>query len=227
MADDFKSYLAHAQILDSALPIGAFYHSFGLETLIIDGQIPDANSLHDFLQIALKNTWSQSDCLLIKAVFTLENARIWEMDALLDASRVSRETRDGMRKMGRQALKLARAIHPHLDFSPLETAVQNGDCQGSWPLVYAWWCRAASIDLERAAQGYLYSCCSAHLSNAVRLSLIGQTASQAILAALTHEIEAAWRAVSMRDPFDFSTSLPALEIAQMRHEWLEARLFMS
>lgn len=227
MRNALQSFLAHAQILDSALPIGAFSHSFGLENLILDGQITDAASLQLFLQIALAEAWSQSDGLLIKAVWSLESPRVWALDALLDASRVSRETRDGTRKMGRQALKLARSIHPHLDFSELEAALQGGNCPGSWPLVYGFWSRAIGIDSERAVTGYLYSCCAANLAGAVRLSLLGQTAAQTILAALSGPIEAGWRAVAARDPFDFYTALPVLEIAQMRHQWLESRLFMS
>lgn len=221
------SFLQHAQILDSALPIGAFSHSFGIETLISEGQIDSATQLESFLKSALFGAWSQGDCLLVKGAFTLENAALWRLDALLDAARVSRETRAGMRKMGRQSLKLARAIHAQLDFSDVENALQNGDCAGSWPLIYGLWTRAIGVDLDRAASGYLYSCCAASVGGAVRLSLLGQTAAQTILAKLAPEIDAAWRNVAARDPFDFSNNSPVLEIAQMRHEWLDGRLFMS
>jgi urease accessory protein UreF len=61
----------------------------------------------------------------------------------------------------------------------------------------------------------------------VRLSVLGQTAAQSLLAGLSGDIELAWQRVEKRDPFDFSSSLPLVEIAQMQHEWLESRLFMS
>jgi urease accessory protein len=220
-------WLQHAQILDSALPIGAFSHSFGLESLVHEGRITGGDSLRLFLQSALRGAWSSGDALLVKESYTLEDPELWRLDALLDASRVSRETREGMRKMGRQALKLARAIHPHLSFGELEAAIAGGHCPGTWPLVYGVWTRGLGVPLDRSATGYLYGCCSAAIGNAVRLSLIGQTAAQSLLSHLLPDIEAAWDTVKERDPFDFSTALPVLEIAQLRHQWQDARLFMS
>jgi urease accessory protein len=222
-----STWLQHTQILDSALPIGAFSHSFGLETLIHEGRILGAPDLKHYLQSALRGAWRSCDALQIKGVFTLEEAQVWELDALLDASRVSRETREGLRKMGRQALKLARAVHPDINFAPLEAAINNAECPGCWPLVYGYWTRELGIDLGRATTGYLYGCCAATLSNAVRLSLVGQTAAQTLLSGLLPDIQSAWSAVAERDPFDVATAIPVLEIAQMRHEWLDSRLFMS
>lgn len=220
-------WLQHAQILDSALPIGAFSHSFGLETCIAEGHIGSAGDLKTWLEDALRGAWSSSEALLVKGAWTLDAARLWELDRCMDAARVSRETREGTRKMGRSALKLGRAMHPHLDWAPLESAMHSGACAGSWPLVYGVWTHALGLDLDSAATGFLYSCCAAALANAVRLSLIGQTGAQALLSHLQPLMVASWNAVAPRDPFDFSTSLPALEIAQLRHEGLEARLFMS
>lgn len=221
------SWLHHAQILDSALPIGAFSHSFGVESLVAQDKIRGANDLQAFLLTALHGAWSTSDALEVKGVYTLNEARAWELDALLHASRVSRETRDGMLKMGRQGLKLGKAIYPHLVWAPLEDAVRSGACPGSWPVVYGFWTRELGIDLDRAATGYLYGCCAATLNGAVRLSIVGQTAAQSLLAALAPSIEKAWQNASKRDPFDFSSSLPVLEVAQIQHEWLDYRLFMS
>ncbi|RYG58749.1 urease accessory protein UreF [bacterium] len=222
-----SSWLQHAQILDSALPIGAFSHSFGLETLIAEDCIRDANDLKNFVESVLLGGWSSSDALLVKGAYTLQEADIWRLDTLLDTGRVSRETREGMRKMGRQGLKLARAIHPHLDFASVEQAMHSGQCVGSWPLIYGVWTRELSVPIDRAVEGYLYGCSAAALGNAVRLSLVGQTAAQSLLSHLLPAIEAAWKNVQDRDPFDFCTSLPVLEVAQMRHESQHARLFMS
>ncbi len=220
-------WLSHLQLLDSALPVGAFSHSFGLETLVESGEVAGSRDMEVFLETMLHGAWAPMDAMLVKGVYTLEGETLWKLDARMHAARPARETREGLAKMGRQMLRLCRFVHPELPWEPLDSAVRGGQCPGSWPLVYAYAARGLGIDLEMAAVGYLYSCCAAALGNAVRLSVLGQTASQTLLAALMPEMITAWTRVADRDPGDFSSCVPRVEIAQMEHERLPARLFMS
>ena len=220
-------WLSHLQLLDSALPVGAFSHSFGLETLVEGGEVANSRDMEVFLDTMLHGAWAPMDALLVKGVYTLESGPLWELDARMHAARPARETREGLAKMGRQMLRLCRSVHPELAWEPLDHAVQGGQCPGSWPLVYAYAARGLGIELEAAAVGYLYTCCAAALGNAVRLSVIGQTASQTLLAALMPDMISAWTKVAERDPYDYSSCVPRIEIAQMEHERLPARLFMS
>jgi urease accessory protein len=123
--------------------------------------------------------------------------------------------------------KLGAAIHPGLNWGPLEAACESGRCVGSWPLVYGWAARELGVGLDESATGYLYACSLATLNGLVRLSVLGQTAAQTGLAKLLPEIQHAWEKVAGRNPWEFSVALPALELAQMEHESLERRLFMS
>ncbi len=222
-----KTLLAFYQLLDSALPVGAFAHSFGVETMIQENEVTSLAQLREFIETLLTFNIATSDCLLIKAVYTLDAAQIYELDSLLDASRVSRETREGMRRIGKQALKLGKTLHPEWDWKNLESAFASKKCALSWPLVFGFWSRELGVSLDAAATGYLYTCATSTLSVAVRLSLIGQTNSQILLSSLHASCEVAWDKAKARDPFDFSTSLFNLEFAQVKHEELDARLFMS
>ncbi len=223
--------LAHLQLLDSALPIGAFSHSFGLETLVQDGRVRNANELQLFCRAMLRGAWAPCDAMAVKAVYEWnapENwDELWEFDRAMHVARTAWETREGMRKIGKRLLTLGRDLHPGLPWQPLENAIAGGGCVGEYGTVYGWICAHLDVDLDEAATGFLFACLSASVNGAVRAMRLGQTDGQRIVTAMLPEIESAWREVAARNPWDFSTSLPAIDIAQMRHETLYSRLFMS
>lgn len=225
------SWLAHTQLLDSAFPIGAFSHSFGLETLVQEGYIQNADDLRAYCEAMLWGSWSTCDALTVKAVYEWSAAdgwdELWQLDRALHLSRVAAETREGQRKIGKRMLELGRALYPDLAWAPLVEAIQDRRCFGTYPLVYGWACFHLAVPLDQAATGLIYGCLNGCLNNATRAMRLGQTQAQSTLTQLLPTIEKAWCNVRERDPWDFETSVPMAEIAMMRHETLYSRLFMS
>lgn len=223
-------HLAHLQLLDSALPIGAFSHSFGLETLVQNGTVRNADDLEEYARTMLFGAWSTGDAMAIKGVYLWtphETANVWQVDEMLHISRNARETREGLQKMGKRLLRLGMELHPTLDWAPLTQAIENRLCVGTHSTVYGWMTHGLGVSLDDAAEGYLYNCTAATINSAVRLMALGQTCAQTLLASLLPQIGEAWLRVADLDPFDFSTSTPSSEIAMMNHETLYSRLFMS
>ncbi len=225
------SRLAHTQLLDSALPIGAFSHSFGLETLVQQGRVRTIEELGEYCRSMLWNSWAPCDAMAVSGVYQYvpsdDLRELWRLDEVLHVARAASETREGMQKMGKRLLHLGRAIHPKLEWAPLVEAVENGDCPGTYPLVYGWACFHLQIALDVAAEGYLYACLSSTVNNAVRLMRIGQTQGQTLLAQMLPEVTESWQRFAEQEPFDFWTSVPEIEVAMMGHATLYSRLFMS
>ena len=224
-------WLAHAQLLDSAFPIGAFAHSFGLETLVQEDIIATPDDLREYCETMLCGSWAPCDALAVKAVYQwtpIEQLdELWDFDRALHLSRAACETREGQRKLGKRMLEMARVLHPGLNWQPLVEAIANGRAVGSYPVVYGWACYHLEVPLQRVATGLLYANLSSCLNNATRAMRLGQTQSQTILTQLLPAIDEAWQAVAARDPWQFESNVPSTEIAMMRHETLYSRLFMS
>lgn len=225
------NWLVYLQFLDSALPIGGFSHSFGLETLVQDGRVSTIEDLRSYLHTMLAYSWAPSDLVAIKAVYEYSRANdwlaLWHVDRLLHIQRASTESRTGQHKMGRRLLQLANAMYPQLNWEPLVSAVQNNQCFATHPIVHGWVAQGLGVPLEMATHGYAYGCLVQAVGSALRLMSMGQTDGQRLIAEIVPAISPAWKSVETRQPDEISSCTPAAEISMIRHATLYSRLFMS
>ena len=229
--NDQVRWLAMQQLLDSALPIGGFSHSFGLETMVQDGRMNNSGQLYAYASAMLLQSWASSDAMVIKAVYRdapqADWERLWSIERLVHLQRVASETRSGVEKMGRRLLQLASAIHPQLDWPPLTEAMRAGKCFASHPLTHGYACWLLGVSEERAIQGYFYTCIVTCVNSALRLMSMGQTEGQSLIARLMPLTEEALKVSEELEPEDAYSNMPMAELSMMRHERLYSRLFMS
>jgi urease accessory protein len=213
------------------LPIGAFSHSFGLETAVQMGTVETKSDIGEYVRAMLQQTWAPMDTSVIKAVYRFgaagEWGRVWALDERQHVSRVAIETRDGVLKMGRRLYKLGMVMHPAMEWAPLTEALQTETCPGTHPTIHGYIAYRLGVTEDEAAEGYLYSCAVLAINTGLRLMSLGQTDAQALLASLLPDISAAWIQVKEALPEDYYAAAPAMDVYMMRHEELYSRLFMS
>jgi urease accessory protein len=217
--------LALQQLVDSALPTGAFAHSLGFETYLDRGLVFDEGSFRVWLSAFISQQLTYSDGLAIRFLF--EGADVVELDALLSASLLPREVREASVKMGLRLLEIGVEVFPSAELGLYRDLVTTGRAAGHQPLAFAVVARSLGVPLPEALGAYLFATVTSLTQNAVRAIPLGQNAGQRLLRQAADDVAAAVERIPHLAPDDFGAVSPGLEISQMRHERQRARMFMS
>ena len=243
------SLAALLQLTDSALPTGAFSHSFGLESYLESGEVHDEATLAAWLEGFLSTQLTFTDAVAVRRAVRLAEAGACDaeaaacdaevgakdaglgglrrLDAELTALLVPAQVRQASVRMGRRLLEIAAENFASDAVAAYAADVAAGGCSGHYPVAFALAGAGQGIDEETLVEAYLYSTLTSLTQNAVRAIPLGQLAGQRVLGALRAHVPAAVVRSRTADPRHFGAAAPALEIHQMRHEHQRARMFAS
>lgn len=216
------------QLSDSALPTGAFSHSFGMESYLESGLVHDEHSFALWLRQFLVQSLAYTDGLLLRLTFeALDEQRVIELDTLIHASALPRQLRLAAQKMGARMLAVSLAGFTTPDLQKYNEAIRAGQCIGHPAIAFALAARGAQAPIADALTSYLFSTATSLTQNAIRAIPLGQDAGQRVIRAMHETVAETVSKIFTLDDQDLGLAVPGLEIAQMRHEHQRARMFMS
>jgi urease accessory protein len=219
------------QLCDSNFPTGAFSHSYGLESYIQENIVHDQATFAQWLQVYLNEQLVYSDGLATRLVYeSLENnemEKVWKIDRMLMVQNLPRETRDGSQRMGERMLKLVESLYQNPILAQYRERIQQKKSFGHPAIVFTMIGHHLGVSQENTTLYYLYSTVSSLVQNAVRAIPLGQTAGQKIIQEFQAALAKATEKIQLLDEEDFGIVSTGLELAQMMHERVNIRIFMS
>lgn len=220
--------LALLQLSDSALPTGAFSHSFGMESYLESGLVHDEHSFAQWLSQFLTQSLAYTDGLLLRLAFEAEDEqRIIELDRLIHASALPKQLRVAAQKMGARMLAVSLAGFASAQLKKYNEAISTGQCTGHPAIAFALASKGAQAPVADALTSYLFSTATSLTQNAIRAIPLGQDAGQRVIRGMHAPVTLSVRKIFTLEDQDLGLATPGLEIAQMRHEHQRARMFMS
>jgi urease accessory protein len=217
------------QITDASFPVGAYTHSFGLETYIRESLVRDERTAESCLVRILENSFLYSGLLLFRCAWDAAAAgglrRLEELEELSFAAKPFREPREASMKLGSRFVKTAAELLPAGTIFDQYRNKLNGRC--SHVIACGVFCAATGIGREDALGAFLYARSSAMATVCVKTIPLSQTGGQRILSACRGRFGLLLDKLQGLDQDDLFRSCPGLDIRSMRHEALYSRLYMS
>lgn len=232
IADNFKSHFLLLQINDSLFPIGAYSHSYGLETYIQRNLITDAEGAAEYIKKRLLYNFCYTDLLAARLAFdyarTEELEKLDDLEDIMDASRVPKELREASKKLGSRFIKTLTHMDVPYEREHFRQYVQLRQGKTTChPCAYGAFCACTSIKREDALTNYLYAQASAMVTNCVKTIPLSQSDGQKILFSLYPVFEEVLKHVQSAGEEMLCASTPGFDLRSIQHEYLYSRLYMS
>jgi urease accessory protein len=222
-----RALLAALQLSDSALPIGRFVHSYGLEAWLLSHGDPTPGALAELVEAVVCESVAPLDGAVLAHAHAADTVeQLTALDAALTARKLTPAARRASHACGRKLAALAPALIPDDELVAAYSAlVGERAADGNLAVVEGTLSRALGMSALDAVLIELRGAAWALLSAAVRLSASLPTDAQLILAELSEPLVAAASRALTLGADEISSTAPELEIAALAHVRAGARLF--
>lgn len=228
--------------LSPAFPVGSFAWSAGLETAIADRRVTDSERLQNWIEGALAHGGIRTDAVLLAHAWRASNDPVAFLNETRAIGRCDPPPREGAADLGDLAdLSLALTGSKERWMETTITGDSYARAMKFWPsdvlellpqpcpypIAVGALAAGHDIGLADTLTAWLTATVHGQISVAVRLVPLGQTDGLRVLAALEPRVAALAASAATATLADLGAIAYAADIAQMRHETLEPRIFRS
>ncbi|QIN77747.1 urease accessory protein UreF [Rubrobacter marinus] len=215
------------QVSDTAFPTGAFSHSMGLEAFYEAGELAGAEDLDRLARLHLSSL-ATSDCVALRAAYAADLEELFRVDALLSATKLTRELRAASSSTGRRFLASVVALGVEDGtLLALTRAARAGETPGNAAVGYGAAAPALGMGADEAVLAYLYASAASLVAAGQKLIPLGGGAAQRILFGLAEALLKASEESAGLEADDMYAFAPAVDVRSMLHERQRTRLYIS
>ncbi len=210
---------------DSFFPSGAVSFSWGLEMLNNDQVITSINELNIFIENQLLERWAPFERVVLAHSYDHADdiEHVISIDRLVECMTLASELRDGSKRLGSALLTIYQQLNNPIADRYLKLSYE-GKALGHLPITQALVWNSLGLSRNSVLMLSAYNFCVSVLGAALRLGIVGHINCQKSLTAFSQLISEilTWPIPAIEDIHAFT---PFADIASMRHENSEIRLF--
>ncbi|MGL4599947.1 MAG: urease accessory protein UreF [Plesiomonas sp.] len=230
MQSSLTQLVRMVQLTDSALPIGNFAFSNGLESALQLGVVYDAETLKSFTQTVLKQSCRLDGVALLhahRAAQKQDFEKILEIDQELWCRRVGEEPQMMISRIGRKFAELVEKTAPSQLVSSWLEAIRAEKTPGCFGTSHAIIFSEMGIDERQTFALHQYGVASMILSAAIRLMKISHYDTQKILFEINESLDGEYDSIALKTLDDMHSFSPILDCLIGHHTQAHVRMFMS
>ena len=218
------------QYADSALPIGSFSFSGGVESAAAAGLLATEEELEGYLHQSLR-TAALTDG--VAALHAYRAALVGNMEAVVEAdqrlycTKLWAESRAMSVRVGGRLLSLARNTLNNSLLDKFSETIAKGGCRGTQAVVLALIFAIEEVDEQSLWAALMSGVANMVLGASLRTTRLSHLTTQAILHRTAPLIEEQYATVLEMRLEDMQSFAPMMEIVAALHEQGRERLFMN
>lgn len=218
------------QFGDSALPVGGFSFSNGLESAIQQQVVHDAATLHEFVLTAMRQAATSDGIALLcahRAAEASDQSGLLAIDQATFQRKLNEETRLMTVRMGRKLCELADAIIGDDINRTWLARIKAAETAGTHPVSLAIALSSLGVNRRDAFGVQQYGVASTIAGAALRLMRMSFIDTQKILLDVTSTVAAAYEEVAEATVDDMASFAPMVDILAAVHVKGHVRMFMN